>query len=285
MHRIDGFGNVAGQFTGGDPLIPKPPTVVTPDWLNAVQEELANAVEGNGVVLAKATNTQLRTVLQTLFGRLGVANAWTALQAFSAGLTASAATITGALSASAATIAGTLTANAFRYPAPVARRFHVAASEFSAVEPTSAISLNTGSLSGPNWGSRSDSGQLLVGAARLPPGATITGIDVLAQNSGASASKDIIVQAYLETASLGAGNTGNGADVQTVLTNPNPTAVTYAAGKFGYMPVSLGGGPFILDAEGDSRLVFTLEFGTTAFSGDLKFYGLRIRYTQQELKA
>jgi hypothetical protein len=65
MHRIDGPGHVGNTFVEGDPLIPQEATIVTAAWTNAVQEEIANVVEDNGLVLDKADNTQL---LQSIGG-------------------------------------------------------------------------------------------------------------------------------------------------------------------------------------------------------------------------
>ena len=69
VHRIDHATravNLNGPgkdgFTGGDPLTQVAPTTVTPDFLNAVQEEIANAI---GLVSApvKAQNNQLANAL------------------------------------------------------------------------------------------------------------------------------------------------------------------------------------------------------------------------------
>lgn len=54
MHRIDGLDHVGNLFSDVTPA-----TVVTDDWLNAVQEELALLLEGMGVTLVKGTNNQL----------------------------------------------------------------------------------------------------------------------------------------------------------------------------------------------------------------------------------
>lgn len=60
MHRIDTDGHVGNLFNGGDPLVPRLPTQIDPAWLNAVQEELANAItQDGGAALVKGTNTQL----------------------------------------------------------------------------------------------------------------------------------------------------------------------------------------------------------------------------------
>ncbi|MFG6462247.1 tail fiber protein [Roseateles sp. DXS20W] len=67
MHRIDGPAAApGGQFTEGDPGVGTPATVVTDDWLNAVQEEIASVVEATGVALAKPNNAQLLAAIRTL---------------------------------------------------------------------------------------------------------------------------------------------------------------------------------------------------------------------------
>lgn len=63
MHRTDAPDNASNLFTDGNPLVPTPATVIDDDWLNAVQEELCNAVVINGDALVKGTNTQLRKLL------------------------------------------------------------------------------------------------------------------------------------------------------------------------------------------------------------------------------
>lgn len=60
MHRIDtSTATPDNRFTEGDPAIPVPATVVSADWLNAVQEELVAVVTGAGLELDKAENDQL----------------------------------------------------------------------------------------------------------------------------------------------------------------------------------------------------------------------------------
>ena len=63
MHRIDADSHVANLFDEGDPGVPREPTQVDADWLNAVQEEVASLIVGRGVALVKGTNTQLATAL------------------------------------------------------------------------------------------------------------------------------------------------------------------------------------------------------------------------------
>lgn len=64
MHRIDGAGaTVDDKFTKGDPQQAIPATEVTPEWLNAVQEELAGVV-AVGEALDKADNGQLLRALR-----------------------------------------------------------------------------------------------------------------------------------------------------------------------------------------------------------------------------
>jgi hypothetical protein len=60
MHRIDGTGATGeNQFTEGDPTQAVPATTVTAAWLNAVQEEVATAIEDQGLALDKEDNGQL----------------------------------------------------------------------------------------------------------------------------------------------------------------------------------------------------------------------------------
>jgi hypothetical protein len=66
MHRTDADGNASNLFTDGNAGTGTPATVIDDDWLNAVQEEIANAVEGNGTTLVKGTYTQLRDTLTAL---------------------------------------------------------------------------------------------------------------------------------------------------------------------------------------------------------------------------
>lgn len=70
MHKIDGAGAApGGQFTEGSPTAGVPATVVTDDWLNAVQGELVALVEGAGIALSKPVNTQVLAAVLTLIGR------------------------------------------------------------------------------------------------------------------------------------------------------------------------------------------------------------------------
>lgn len=66
MHQIDAPGNVAGLFTEGDPGLSQPPTVVSDDWLNAVQMEIVNVIFAAGLTLSKPDNTQLRQAIRAL---------------------------------------------------------------------------------------------------------------------------------------------------------------------------------------------------------------------------
>ena len=70
MHRIDtSTATSDGLFTEGDPLVPTPATVVSADWLNSVQEELAAIVTNAGLELQKADNTQLLTAILQIIAR------------------------------------------------------------------------------------------------------------------------------------------------------------------------------------------------------------------------
>lgn len=59
MHLIDAAGHVDHQFVHEDPATNRPPTEVDAAWLNAVQNELANAIKGFGLTLDKNDQSQL----------------------------------------------------------------------------------------------------------------------------------------------------------------------------------------------------------------------------------
>ena len=66
MHKIDGAGHSSNTFTEGDPQVPTPATVVTDDWLNAVQAEIVEVIEHASLTLSKPDNTQLRQAINIL---------------------------------------------------------------------------------------------------------------------------------------------------------------------------------------------------------------------------
>lgn len=69
MHKIDGAGATAqNTFTEGDPINGVKATQVTDDWLNAVQGEVVNAIEGAGITLNKENNSQLLAAIQAIAG-------------------------------------------------------------------------------------------------------------------------------------------------------------------------------------------------------------------------
>lgn len=67
MHRIDGAGHVNNMFVTEDVGLNRPPTEVTADILNALQEELASFITWAGLALSKPDNTQLRQALLAKF--------------------------------------------------------------------------------------------------------------------------------------------------------------------------------------------------------------------------
>lgn len=67
MFKIDSSGNVAGYFDDGvDETTGKYPTIVTAQWLNAVQDELVNVAVALGVALDKSNTHQVLTAIQTM---------------------------------------------------------------------------------------------------------------------------------------------------------------------------------------------------------------------------
>jgi hypothetical protein len=67
VQRINSIGATAdNRFTKGDPTRGIPATVVSADWLNSVQEELANIVEMNGGSLNTDKDSQIAEIIQLL---------------------------------------------------------------------------------------------------------------------------------------------------------------------------------------------------------------------------
>lgn len=66
MHKIDGAGHVNNTFVQEDALNNIPPTLITDEWLNAVQEEPVNVILAAGLALNKADNTQLLQAINIL---------------------------------------------------------------------------------------------------------------------------------------------------------------------------------------------------------------------------
>mgnify|MGYP003629511197 CR=1 FL=1 len=71
MFRIDSEAHIGNRFTEGDPGLAIPATVVSDEWLNSVQEEIAFVVEENGIALLKANENQLNAALLELALRGG----------------------------------------------------------------------------------------------------------------------------------------------------------------------------------------------------------------------
>jgi hypothetical protein len=61
MHRTDAPGSSSGLFSDGDPYgsPPRGGAIVSADWLNDVQENLAQAIEAAGITLEKGNGGQL----------------------------------------------------------------------------------------------------------------------------------------------------------------------------------------------------------------------------------
>ena len=66
MYRIDADGHIANKFTDGNPQTGQQATLVTADWLNSVQEEVAHVIEFAGIALSKPVTTQLRQAIVAL---------------------------------------------------------------------------------------------------------------------------------------------------------------------------------------------------------------------------
>lgn len=66
MQRIGGAGNINGLFVAEDVSLSRPPTAITADWLNSMQEEVATVVEQAGLALDPGSNTQLYEAIAAL---------------------------------------------------------------------------------------------------------------------------------------------------------------------------------------------------------------------------
>lgn len=71
MHRIDGAGHVNNRFVPEDIATSRPPTEITSEWMNAVQEESMSILKAAGIEPEKENNAQLLVALCKLFPSLG----------------------------------------------------------------------------------------------------------------------------------------------------------------------------------------------------------------------
>jgi len=72
MHKIDGPGATVGnEWTEGNPAGGIPATTVTDDFMNTIQRELVEVVEGAGLTLNKPDDTQVRQGIQALIASGG----------------------------------------------------------------------------------------------------------------------------------------------------------------------------------------------------------------------
>lgn len=77
MHRIDTTtATVDNKFTRGNPQTATPATVVSEDWLNAVQEEIVSVISAAGISLSKPSNTQLLAAIRALAAPVGSVQAY-----------------------------------------------------------------------------------------------------------------------------------------------------------------------------------------------------------------
>lgn len=79
VFRIDSPGSQGGAWVGGSPFAGEPGTVISPDWMNAFQEELVTLVETEGLSPTKLDSTQVRQAVLRLVARVaGVELSFTA---------------------------------------------------------------------------------------------------------------------------------------------------------------------------------------------------------------
>ncbi len=74
MHRIDTAGATNdNKFTEGNPTTGVPATVVSADWLTAVQEEILAVLDEAGIEPSKVNNSQLKAAILSLIAGGGAA--------------------------------------------------------------------------------------------------------------------------------------------------------------------------------------------------------------------
>lgn len=66
MHRIDASGHVNDRFSNGNPAAGQRATVVSADWLNDVQENIAHVIEQAEIALVKSEANQLYLAIVAL---------------------------------------------------------------------------------------------------------------------------------------------------------------------------------------------------------------------------
>lgn len=82
MYKIDSAGNVAGEFSEGNPAAGQRATKVSAEWLNEVQAEIVGVIEGAGITLEKGTRDQLKAAIALLTSGVTVADVIAALTGF-----------------------------------------------------------------------------------------------------------------------------------------------------------------------------------------------------------
>ena len=65
MDRINGAGHVNNRFVSEDIATNRPPTEITPEIMNALQEELMAVIEGSGLAPDVKKNNQIATAIQS----------------------------------------------------------------------------------------------------------------------------------------------------------------------------------------------------------------------------
>lgn len=250
MHRTDGDANVAGLFDAGDPLVPRLPTQVDPDWLNAVQEEIVNVILAAGVALVKGTNTQLASAVVTNGGVQSVAGTKSFLDGVKA------------------PNSGT----GYSFTAPNACIMIVNAAEFV------GQNLTAGGFDGSGdgvWLTRTGSSYWINASPKLPAGATITGVSLLFRSFSGTNSPTVRLQANTYTASPTL------ADPWTRTAIVNQTiAVPTAADPVWYTATITAG----VQVYSTRTLNFSVEMPATGSAHDLAFLGARIDYTQPHVR-
>lgn len=163
----------------------------------------------------------------------------------------------------------------FKYASAQTRYLHVGAEVFQSLTSGATLQFISSAFQ-LCWGSVTGSTHAQGACIRLPPGATITALEVFLQNvSGGALNVGII--AALRTYNAG---------TDTLTTITSGASISVANNANAYQSVPLGAGPYAIPDDGDGCIMVSSTLNQTAGGGNqLRLFGLRITYTVTKLRA
>ncbi|WNG45274.1 hypothetical protein F0U60_15020 [Archangium minus] len=304
MFRTDAPDNVNGMYYGGDPITPTPATVISPDHLNAFQEEIISPIEAAGIPLDKNDNTQLLQALKVLFGRLATANTWAELQTFAKGITVQGGAdfsgkvlaendlqVDGAFTAggSASFAKGpriTGTGEDYGFSTAKAHAIYTPATAFACTVSTGATGgpvmvINSGN-GRPYWRAGDSTSAEIATVVRLPEGATITEIRWHIASMSGTQTQTVYPNGWLVSQSV-ATNTETQAQIH-LSGSPGSTFTVAGSSGFAWYQMPLAPGPFIMPTSGYLHVALTLPPSINGAGAGLQVRGVRVGYTMTAVR-